>query len=260
MSAARPSRAHPYCSRPPRTGITVPRARPFGHELEQRSLDERHVAREHEHRTDGAQRVDPRDERGERSRARRGLRARPGARSRRYRLRSPDRTPRPAHGAARAASVSPRNSIVALSAPIRRLAPPVSRSAGNRFTSFTSVRIEYSTTSQPVARFSSITRFCTRPSAEATLVATTAVCRSRRHRRRRLRRRCASSSPPCAARFAAMNSVAVHTVADLVTGEIEQQVEVELVPCVLVRDRDIGRPGPGFEPERDPHHDQQTRR
>ena len=227
---------------------------------EQRNLDERHVAREHEHRTDGrAARRPPR-------RARRA-----GPRPRRLRARraesahaGTDLDHRVAHlGRARARHVPRASRRATRSSPCRCPSAgsrrPVSRSAGNRFTSFTSVRSEYPTTSQPVARFSSSTRFCTLPSADVTLRDDDrGLPRRRRRRRRRPRAPTARARHlACAARFAAMNSARCIPSRSSSPGEVEQQVEVELVPRVLVRDRDVGRPRSRFEPERDPHHEQQ---
>ena len=125
---ARPRRsaAHAYWKRPSTTGITVPVP---GHSASRRStrrVDERQVAREQQRPAPGrrARRRPRAARRAVRRRA--GPRAPRAARSRPDRPRSRDRTPRRAR-ARHARRASRRcTTSVALSVPMRRLAPPVS--------------------------------------------------------------------------------------------------------------------------------------
>ena len=149
------------------------RARPFGQELHERWVDERHVARQHDDRADGAEHVDSRDERGKR----------PGARWR-FAHRAHLRNARPDldHRVAHLGEHPRRTRRERLAAPLdRRLvgahAPARSPGQEERGQAAHVVRMEYPTTSQPIGRFSSSTRFCTLPSGVVTRVATTAVWR-----------------------------------------------------------------------------------
>ena len=156
--------------------------------------------------------------------------------------------------AARAASVSPRHSIVALSVPMRRLAPPVKRSAGRRLMSCewnTRRRASRSAASRAARRF------CTLPSGVVTRVATTAVWRVETTSSTTTSAPMSRVVPGVRRTLPRDELRSVQPVAELLTREVEEQVEVELVPRGFVRDRDVGRARSRFEAERDPQHEQQ---
>ena len=116
-------------------------------------------------------------------------------------------------------------------------------------------------TTQPFAVWSSMTLLRTAPPSAATSRHDERglVARDRRLDRdpRADARACSASA--YAARFAAMNWSRRRPSRSSGAREVVEQVEVELVPRPLVRDRDVGRTGAGLAPDRDPHEQEQQR-
>ena len=229
-------------------------------------LDERHVTREQDHR------VDVRVERLERAHAPSIAASGPlpgGSRGPRATTVTPGPTSitgcahlREHTRAARTASVSPCQTIVALSLPIRRLAPPVSSTPGR--SAVTSVgAIEYPTTIQPFGAPLEHRRCCAPcRRRSSTFVTTSAVwCAGRRRRRPRPSRRAGLGSR-CSRTRAALGAdelLAAQPVAELVTRRGRTASRSRVIPRAFVRDRDVGGPRAGFLPNATHMNDSSTK-
>ncbi len=114
-------------------------------------------------------------------------------------------------------------------------------------------------TTQPFAVWSSITLLRTEPPSASTLVTTSAVWCPATEVSTVIRAPMRACCLGIGVRRALGRDelVAAHAVAQLGPGEVVEQVEVELVPRPLVRDRDVGRTRTGLAADRDPHEQQQ---